>query len=108
MKPFLCFTAMLMLLVSRIALAEAPIWLDVRTPEEFAAKHLEQAKNVPYQLIGEQISEYTTDKSAPILLYCRSGQRAGIALSVLEKMGYTQVRNIGSLENALAFSKTKE
>lgn len=108
MKPFLCLIATFMLLVSNIASAQDPLWLDVRTPEEFATEHLAQAENVPHQLVGEKISEYTTDKDAPIYLYCRSGNRASIALSVLEEMGYTQVVNLGSLESARAFSNTSD
>jgi phage shock protein E len=108
MKPFFYLVATFMLIVSNIALAQDPLWLDVRTPEEFATEHLAQAKNVPHQLVGEKISEYTTDKDAAIYLYCRSGTRASIALSVLEEMGYTQVVNLGSLESARAFAEAAD
>ena len=39
-------------------------------------------------------------RDAEIFLYCRSGKRAGLALEVLEEMGYTNVHNLLSLEEA--------
>lgn len=103
MKPVYHIIATLLLLISSIAFAQDALWLDVRTPEEFAQKHVEKAENLPYELVGEKISGYTTDKNAPIYLYCASGRRASIALSTLEEMGYTQVTNLGGLENAIEF-----
>ena len=51
------------------------IILDVRTPEEFADKHIPNAINVPNEDIGgEEIAELP-DKDQLILVYCRSGNR---------------------------------
>ena len=38
------------------------------------------------------------DKSAPIFVYCLSGQRSRKAVSALRKLGYTEVYNIGGIE----------
>lgn len=74
--------------------------LDVRSPEEFRSGHLAGAVNVPYQEVGERIGGIAPDKSQPILVYCLSGGRSGIAKSVLRRAGYTQAHNLGSLVRA--------
>ena len=79
---------------------DSTLVIDVRSAEEYAEKHIEGAINIPETEIAEEIENYTTDKSTPILLYCRSGRRAGIALEILTEMGYTNVQNIGGYEQA--------
>jgi len=74
--------------------------LDVRTPEEFQAGHLKGAVNVPYQDVAARIGELSPNKSAPLLVYCKSGGRSGIARSTLRRMGYSDAHNLGSLERA--------
>lgn len=74
------------------------VWIDVRTPEEYAAGHLENAKNIPHDQIGQQIAAHVPNKNTPINLYCRSGRRAEAAKQVLESMGYTNVQNRGGYE----------
>lgn len=74
------------------------ILIDVRTVGEFNAGHLPDAINIDYQVIRENIENYYPDKSSPIKVYCRSGNRSGIAKATLELMGYTNVENIGGYE----------
>ncbi len=95
-------TLLISLLISSVLWASDPVWIDVRTGEEFAAGHVEQAVNIPYEEIGSHIGEVTRDKDALIYLYCRSGRRAGIAMETLNEMGYMNVVNLESLENAQA------
>ena len=76
------------------------IWIDVRSPEEFAEDHLAAAINIPHNEIGNRITAVTTDKQAEIRLYCRSGGRAGMAKQTLEALGYTQVVNDKHLKGA--------
>lgn len=79
--------------------------LDVRTPAEFAAGHLDGARLVPYEQIAAQIGALAADKHAAIVLYCHSGRRAGIAQQALLDLGYTRVVNAGGyaqLSKALA------
>ncbi|NEN75934.1 rhodanese-like domain-containing protein [Pelistega sp. NLN82] len=75
------------------------IFIDVRTPEEFAAGHIQGAVNIPYEQIKERIGEVTTDKNANIHLYCKSGRRAGIALESLKEEGFTNLTNRGGYED---------
>lgn len=103
MPRFVLRNALLALLLVSPLLAWAgdAYWIDVRTAEEYAAGHVGQAVNIPYEEIGDRISEVTRDKDALIYLYCRSGRRSGIAKDTLDKAGFTRVVNAGGLEEAL-------
>ena len=69
-------------------------FVDVRTDQEWADGHLDGA--VHFDLARLQQGELPDlPKDTPIALYCRSGHRAGQALSILEAKGYTNVRNAG-------------
>lgn len=74
--------------------------LDVRTADEFRSDHVKGAIHCPYQEIGQRIGAIAPDKSAPVLLYCLSGGRSGVAKSVLRRMGYLEAHNLGSLARA--------
>ena len=78
----------------------APVIIDVRSPEEFAQKHLSGAINLPHDHITETIGTAVKDKNADIVLYCRSGRRSGLAQEALQKLGYTRVKNLGAMEAA--------
>jgi phage shock protein E len=81
--------------------ASDALWIDVRTAEEYAASHVPDAVNIPYEEITGRIEEVTTDKNALIYLYCRSGRRSGIARDALVKAGFSNVVNVGGLDEAL-------
>jgi rhodanese-related sulfurtransferase len=64
--------------------------LDVRTPEEFASGHVPGAVNIPYDQVAARLAEIPKDKE--VVLYCRSGRRAGLAAAELEKAGYEDLQ----------------
>jgi rhodanese-related sulfurtransferase len=72
--------------------------IDVRTPAEYAEGHLAKAKLIPLQELEERLAEI--DKGKPILLYCRSGHRSGMALKILQDKGYAQAKDIEGGINA--------
>ena len=75
------------------------IILDVRTPEEFAEKHIPGAINVPNETIkSKKISELPREDQL-ILVYCRSGNRSKQASDKLAKMGYTNVYEFGGIND---------
>jgi phage shock protein E len=74
--------------------------VDVRSAEEFNSAHLPGAINIPHDKIGELLPARQPDKSTPILLYCRSGRRSGLAEHRLRELGYTNTFNLGSLAQA--------
>jgi phage shock protein E len=84
-----------------------PLVIDVRTEAEWSNGHLEGAILIPYNLIGEKIGIVAKDKSKRIFVYCRSGRRSQIAKETLTKMGYKDVQNLGSLEDAAKTMKLK-
>jgi phage shock protein E len=81
--------------------------IDVRTEAEWNEGHIEGAILIPYELIGERIGAATNDKSRRIYVYCRSGRRSQIAKGNLEKLGYKDVVNLGSLQDAAKTMKRK-
>ena len=76
------------------------VLLDVRSPEEYASGYLQGARNIPHDMIEAEISTIAPDKTAQVILYCRSGRRANTALETLRAMEYTNVLNYGGLEDA--------
>jgi phage shock protein E len=74
--------------------------IDVRTVQEYASGHLAASINIPHDQIGQKIARLTTDKSEPLLVYCRSGRRSAWAKATMAAQGYTNVTDLGSLENA--------
>ena len=96
------FISVIILMFSSVLFAAnadtAPVWLDVRTAEEFNSGHIEGAINIPHTEIAQRIGELNLDKATPISLYCKSGRRAGIALGILTEMGYSNVTNAGGYE----------
>lgn len=71
--------------------------IDVRTPEEFAAGHLEGAVNSDIE--GGKFSAYiaTLDKDATYVVYCHSGRRAALAAQAMADAGFTDVHDIGGI-----------
>lgn len=76
--------------------------IDVRSPQEFEAGHIENAKNIPVDKIAEDIKNTVPDKEKTIVLYCRSGKRAAIAEKTLKDMGYKNVINAGAYDTLKA------
>ena len=76
------------------------IVIDVRTEAEWQAGHLEGVELVPWEHIVEASAKLDLDKNQTIALFCRSGNRAGKAMALLNAAGYSQVVNLGSLEQA--------
>jgi len=92
---------LLLLAIPLLSWAADPLWIDVRTPEEYAAGHVSEAVNIPYEEIVDRVTEVTSDKDALIYVYCRSGRRSGIAKEALNGAGFNNVVNVGGLQEAL-------
>lgn len=74
--------------------------VDVRTKEEFAQGHYPNAINIPLDQVQQRLDEFKT-MNTPIVAYCRSGNRSGLAVSILKKNGITEVYNGGGLQDVL-------
>ncbi len=62
--------------------------LDVRTAGEFADQHIDGAVNVPFDEVEARLAELGP-ATRPIVAYCHSGRRSGIAATALRARGYT-------------------
>lgn len=78
---------------------EPYILLDVRTKAEYAAKRIDGAFLIPNTAISERATAELPDKTALILVYCRSGRRSAGAAKQLIRMGYTNVYDFGGIND---------
>ena len=75
------------------------IVLDVRTPGEYAERHIPGAINVPNETIGSTAPEQLPDRKQLILIYCRSGNRSKQAADKLVALGYTNIVEFGGINS---------
>jgi rhodanese-related sulfurtransferase len=66
--------------------------IDARSPEEFVAQHLPGAINVPFDAVAEHEALLPEDPAMPIVVYCRTGKRAGLLQAALRERGYANVQ----------------
>jgi phage shock protein E len=76
--------------------------VDVRETGEFAGGHFDGAINVPLGIIPLRLDEFKA-MSGPIVVYCRSGNRSGMAQMLLKQAGLTEVYNGGGLHDMLMY-----
>jgi phage shock protein E len=72
------------------------IIVDVRSPMEFAQEHIPNAINIPVDQIPYKTDEFKNFRK-PVVVYCRSGARSGMALGILQQNGITNVYNGGGI-----------
>jgi phage shock protein E len=93
-----------------VASAEAPetassqaarrvVYVDVRTPEEFAAGHVQGAIHIPHTEMAARLGELEEHRDAELVLYCRTGNRSGIAKQILESAGFEHLVNGGAFND---------
>ena len=73
--------------------AEGVVLIDVRTPEEFNEGHIAGALNIDVQSSSFDSEIATLDKSVTYALYCRSGNRSGVAAGKMSDAGFTSILN---------------
>ena len=76
---------------------EEVILVDVRTEGEYYSGHIDGAIHLSQYDIGAEKPALLSDLDAPIIVYCQSGARSGIARRKLKALGYTNVRDMGGL-----------
>ncbi|HEY6448835.1 MAG TPA: MBL fold metallo-hydrolase [Acidobacteriaceae bacterium] len=69
--------------------AAAATMIDVRSPREYAEKHIADARNIPLSRLREQLDAIPRERS--VILHCAGGYRSSIAASLLAQHGVTQV-----------------
>ncbi|NCD04788.1 MAG: rhodanese-like domain-containing protein [Spirochaetia bacterium] len=71
--------------------------IDVRTAGEFESGHIENAINIPLDVIEATVLEKYPNKDEKLYLYCRSGNRSSQAAKLLVNQGYTNVYDFGGI-----------
>ncbi len=66
--------------------------LDVRSPAEFSAGHLPNARNIPLAELPKRAAELPANK--PVLVCCAAGNSSGRAAGMLRKAGRKDVFNL--------------
>ena len=75
---------------------EGTFLVDIRMPDEYAQGHIPGSINIPLNQIA-LVEGTIADKSAPVFVYCLSGGRSSRAAKFLEKIGYTDVTDLGGI-----------
>ena len=84
----------------KMKLPDNAVLLDVRQADEFNAGHIDGAVLVPHDTIAEKIGAVVPDKNIPVYVYCRSGRRSAIAVKAMKKLGYTNLTDLGGMDEA--------
>lgn len=77
--------------------------LDVRSPEEFAAEHVENALNIPLGQLREKMKTLPREKA--IYAYCGVGQRGYYATRVLRDRGFNAFNLSGGMKSYKAMNR---
>jgi len=76
--------------------------VDIRTPQEYNQGHMEGALNYNFYKPSFMQQMNSLDKSKPVYIYCRSGNRTGSASKKLKRAGFTKVYDLkGGINNWL-------
>jgi len=70
---------------------EDVVVLDVREPSETAIGKISGAVQIPVGAVAKRISELEKHKDKTLLVYCKTGARAGVACKDLSKNGFEKV-----------------
>jgi phage shock protein E len=76
------------------------VLIDVRTPDEFVAGHLDGAINLDYEGGALEAAIADLDPSATYQVYCHSGRRSALATALLADHGFAHVTDLGGIAAA--------
>jgi len=72
--------------------------VDVREPWEFSEGHYPDSLNIPLGEVPSRLDELMA-MSKPLILVCRSGNRSGMAATLLQNKGANEVYNGGAWDS---------
>lgn len=70
--------------------------VDVRPAAAYAAGHIPGSINIPWSDMGRMM-KICPDTSTPIYIYCKNGNYSRQAVTLLKKLGYKDLTNIGGI-----------
>lgn len=76
--------------------------IDVRDKEEHLSsskKIIDKTINIPLKKLEKNIKKLKLSKDTPISTFCQSGKRSKVAVQTLKDMGYTNVTDLGGVDN---------
>lgn len=71
-----------------------PVLLDVRTQSEYNDGHIQNAINIPHDQILKEPQLLSAYKDSQVVVFCRSGVRAGKVIEMLEGLGFKKIIDI--------------
>lgn len=75
------------------------IILDVREKEDYEKGHIKGAIRLEQNQVTYEIEDIAPELDTPICVYCYSGNRSTRVAMLLEYLGYTEVYNLGGIDN---------
>ncbi|NOU49211.1 rhodanese-like domain-containing protein [Pseudoalteromonas sp. JBTF-M23] len=72
--------------------------IDVRSVDEYNSGHLKGAINIPHNTIDEHSEILSKLKSKDLVVYCRSGRRAGLFIDKLTEQGFKLIHLQGDMK----------
>lgn len=82
---------------ARLDAGEEIILIDVRTKEEFDSGYIPGALLLPVDQLQKRAGEVMPDLEATYFVYCRSGNRSGVATQLMVDLGYQNVFDLGGI-----------
>jgi len=79
-------------LQKHLMMADWPHLLDVRAHHEWETRHIDDSRNIPLPDLLTRLSEIPTDHT--VVVYCSSGYRSSIAISLLEHHHYSNIMDL--------------
>jgi len=73
---------------------EKAVVIDVGEPNEFAAGHVINSKNIPFGQLEDKLASTVKNKALPVIFLCPVGARAARAVTVAKKLGYDQAQSV--------------
>ena len=71
-----------------------PVLLDVRTQSEYNDGHIQDAINIPHDQLLKEPQLVSAYKDSQVVVFCRSGVRAGKVIEMLEGLGFKEIIDI--------------
>ncbi len=68
--------------------------VDIRTPQEYNSGHIENAININFYDPDFKQKLSKLDKDKTYIVYCRTGQRSGLAMPIFRELGFKEVYEI--------------
>lgn len=78
---------------------EKLLLVDVRTKEEYNQGHIPSSVVLPLNQFPKKAEKTFKDKDKEIIVYCRSGGRSRQAAKILKNLGFTNIKNLGGIQN---------